>query len=177
MPGPGRDATGKFAKTLESAERDREAVRLRARGWTYQKIADHLGFGGHANAYRAVKRVLTSLPTEGADEARQLELERLDTLTQAALAVMERHHYYVSDGRVVYLGGKDDREPLRDDGPVLQAIDRLLRIGARRAALLGLDAPRQLHIQETAVGELDAAVRELADELAARAGGQGVPSE
>jgi hypothetical protein len=36
-----------------------------------------------------------------------------------------------------HLGG----ETLADDGPVLQAIDRLIRISERRAKLRGLDAP------------------------------------
>ena len=37
-------------------------------------------------------------------------------------------------------------KPLLDDAPVLRAVDTLLRIAARRARLLGLDAPAQLDI-------------------------------
>ena len=71
-----------------------------------------------------------------------MELERLDRLYEAAVGVLERHHVTVSQGRVVQLDG----EPLPDDGPVLQAIDRLLKLQERRARLLGLDAAQKLDV-------------------------------
>jgi len=43
----------------------------------------------------------------------------------------------VSNGQVVKMEG----QPLEDDGPVLSAIDTILKIESRRAKLLGLDAP------------------------------------
>ncbi|WP_188195602.1 hypothetical protein [Nonomuraea sp. SYSU D8015] len=39
-----------------------------------------------------------------------------------------------------------DGAPLVDDGPKLAAIDRLLKIQARRAALLGLDAEKKVSV-------------------------------
>jgi hypothetical protein len=90
---------------------------------------------------------------EPAEELRQLELMQLDELARAARAVLERKHLMVSHGKIVRLGQpfvNDDGnaevddgrgEPLKDDAPVLAAIDRLLKIQERRAKLLGLDIP------------------------------------
>lgn len=81
----------------------------------------------------------------------------------AAMEVLEREHVTVSNGRVVSL---DDGTPLPDDGPVLQAIDRLLRIQERRARLLGLDAPvkRDLTLTDERTARIEALAEELAEQ-------------
>ena len=71
----------------------------------------------------------------------------------------------VSQGRLIYLG--DDPQPLADDAPVLAAVDRLLKIQERRARLLGLDQPTKSTVTHAAA-DVDAAVAELARELALR---------
>jgi hypothetical protein len=87
----------------------------------------------------------------------------------------------VSNGRVVTLDG----QPLQDDGPILQAVDRLnhiedrkLRIQERRAKYLGLDAPKQVVISDDVI---DAEIRALAEELdraaAAETAGAATPAE
>ncbi|MGD9749729.1 MAG: hypothetical protein AB7W59_01920 [Acidimicrobiia bacterium] len=160
-----RDATGRFTRTLEGAERDREACRLRARRATYQQISDQLGYGGASNAQRAVRRTLAAIPRDAADELVALELDQLDMMTAAVLEVLEANHYVVSQGRLIYLG--DDPQPLADDAPVLAAVDRLLKIQERRARLLGLDQPTRSTVTHAAA-DVDAAVAELARELALR---------
>ena len=137
-----RGGDGKFTRSADTAERDAEAARLRTRGWDYPRIAEHLGFAGRSGAYAAVQRALKLTVEEPAAEVRAMELERLDRLYEAAVGVLERHHVTVSQGRVVQLDG----EPLPDDGPVLQAIDRLLKIQERRARLLGLDAAQKMDV-------------------------------
>jgi hypothetical protein len=127
---------GDFVATPETAERDAEAARLRGRGLGYQAIADQLGISV-STAHDAVKRALAAIRAEPAPEVRQLELERLDAMYASVLRVLERRHFTVNGGKVVYHG----EEPLEDDGPVLAAVDRLLKIQQRRAALLGLDEP------------------------------------
>jgi hypothetical protein len=161
----GRDSRGKFAKTLEGAERDREAVRLRSRGRTYVQISDELAYGGHQNARRAVKKVLSSIEQEGAEELVAVQLERLDFMYDAVLRVLETEHYTVSQGRLIYL--HEDAPPLADDSPVLAAVDRLLKIENQRAELLGLKAPSKSTVTHAAA-DVDAAVAELAAELAAQ---------
>jgi len=175
---PDRDHKGQFARTLGQAERDRNAVQLRSRGQTYQQISDELGYGNLSNARRAVKKALEGIIVEGRDEAIKLQLDELDMMQRAVIDVLEAKHYVVSDGRIVHLGDKDDpdRRELLDDGPVLQAVDRLLKIADRRAKLLGLDAPKRVEVSDT-TPDLDAAVRDLAAELALAAGDSPMPEE
>jgi hypothetical protein len=125
-----------------------------------------------------VKKILDGIIVEGRDEAIKIELDGLDMMTRAVIEVLEGQHYVVSDGRIVYVGekGDPDRRELLDDGPVLQAVDRLLKISDRRAKLLGLDAPKRVEVSDT-TPDLDAAVRDLAAELAAAGRGTQVPQE
>ena len=178
MTTPDRDHKGQFARTLGHAERDRKAVQLRSRGQAYQQISDELGYGNLSNARRAVKKTLDGIVVEGRDEAIKLQLDELDMMQRAVFEVLEAKHYVVSDGRIVYVGekGDPDRRELLDDGPVLQAVDRLLKIADRRAKLLGLDAPKRVEVSDT-TPDLDAAVRDLAAELAAAGRGTEVPQE
>jgi hypothetical protein len=137
-----RGGDGKFTRSLDTAERDAEAARMRSRGHTYQQIADQLGFSNKGTAYAAVHRAMAEVVAEPAAEAVQFELDRLDQMHQAALKVLEGHHVTVSNGKVVTL----DDVPLQDDGPVLAAIDRLVRISESRRKLLGLDSPVKTQI-------------------------------
>lgn len=139
--GQARGPNGKWLYTPESARRDAKAAELRARGWSYRRIADEMSVDVHT-AHTAVQRALRAIVQEPAEEVRTLELERLDLLYVAAVEVLERRHVTVSQGRIVYEGD----QPLADDVPVLQAIDRLLRIQERRAKLLGLDAATKTQV-------------------------------
>ncbi|WP_327333709.1 hypothetical protein [Streptomyces anulatus] len=153
------DGKGRFTRTLTTAEREAEAARLRSLGWTYQRIADHLGWANKGDAHHAVSKVLRDTVQEAGDELRALELTRLDRLEIAANEVLEREHVTVSNGRIVVLG----ESPLPDDAPVLAAIDRLLKIQERRARLLGLDAPTKQNISISP--ERAAALEQLVEEL------------
>lgn len=146
----GRDHRGKFARTINTAERDAEAARMRARGHTYRQIAIHLGVDVAA-AHEMVKRVLAETVAEAADDVRQIELERLDAvlitldeLRETVLGVLRRKHYAFSNGRLMYLG----EEPLEDDDVALRAAaqlagieDRRVKVSESRRKLLGLDIP------------------------------------
>lgn len=161
-PKPVQGADGKFIRTLQGAERDAEACRLKSRSLSYRQIAVQLGFSDHTNARRAVERALAATVVEPAAELRQIELMKLDALEQAALAVLERQHVTVSKGEVV----RHDGELLIDDGPVLQAIDRLVKIQDRRAKLVGLDAPQRLEV--ITIDAIDAEIARLTAELEQR---------
>lgn len=130
-----RDGNGRFTRTPATAEREAAAMRLRARGASYAAIADQLGYCDRSAARKAVQRGLNATVAEPAAELRDLELARLDDLHATAWKVMRAPHVLVSGGQVVEREG----EPLRDDMPVLRAIDTILRIMVRRARLLGLD--------------------------------------
>ena len=102
-------------RRINAKERALKAVELRKAGATYQAIADQLGFRSPQGAYDAVKRTLLRTAQAPSDELRVLEIERLDTMLLAIWAAVRAGNY--------------------------GAIDRAIRIAARRAALLGLDAP------------------------------------
>lgn len=138
--GQPRDGSGRYVRTLAGVERDAEAARQRARGRTLQQIADDLGYHDRAAVHRAVAKVLEETVAPARTEARKALLERLDEMAAEALAVLDRDHVTVSNGKVVRLAGR----PVPDDAPVLAAIDRLLKIEERRSKLLGLDEPTQV---------------------------------
>lgn len=137
--GQTRDSHGHFAASAATALRDVEALKLRLRGLSFRDIAARLDVSV-ATAYEAVNRALAAQREEPAEQVRALEVERLDAMYAKVMQVLEREHVTVSQGRVVYADG----EPVPDDAPVLAAVDRLLKIQARRAALLGLDMPTKV---------------------------------
>lgn len=154
-----RNGRGRYTRSPATAERDAEAARMRANGSTYDQIATALGFSTRTNARRAIQRALAATVREPADELRQLELVRLDALWVEATKVMTAEHLTVNHGKVVEVDGV----PLKDDGPVLSAIDRLLKIMERRAKLVGLDAPAK--VQVMSLDAIDAEIEQLSAEL------------
>ncbi|MFE4671105.1 hypothetical protein [Streptomyces sp. NPDC056723] len=105
------------------------------------------------------------------DEWRAMELARLDAslerlkgLEDAARRVLQREHITVNNGRIITLDGS----PLPDDGPVLAAIDRLIKVedarqrnSESRRKLLGLDAPAKFDAQVTEVTQQDLELQEM----------------
>lgn len=137
-----RDGRGRYARGLDTAERDAQAARLRTRGYTYRAIATELGIDVHT-AHDAVQRVLQATVEEPAADLRRVELERLDMLVRKATDVLDAFHHVVSNrGDVVEYNG----QPLEDDGPVLAAINTLIRVSESRRKLLGLDAETKVNI-------------------------------
>ena len=107
---------------MATVARQVEAMTLRASGMGYAEIATQLGFAGRSGAFAAVQRGLRQTVAESAALLRELELARLDQL-QASLwpdAV-----------------GEGDDPP--DLAKRCKAITVILKIMARRAALMGLD--------------------------------------
>jgi hypothetical protein len=99
------------------------------------------------------------------------ELVRLNELEERAKQVLDRHHITVNNGRVIAVDG----EPLQDDGPVLAAIDRLIKIedarrknNAEQRKLLGLDAPTKVDAQVTEVTQQDIELAALVREAQAK---------
>ncbi|WP_327088546.1 hypothetical protein OIE66_40560 [Nonomuraea sp. NBC_01738] len=145
-----RGGDGRYDRDPDVALRDARACEMRARNMPYSEIAAELGIS-KSQAWEGVQRALADTVREPADDVRRLELLRLDELARAAREVMGATHYVVSQGKVVRLtrGGA----PLEDDGPVLAAIDRLLKIQERRARLLGLDSPQRVSIEAQQLGD------------------------
>lgn len=132
------------AQAAQIAERRTKAIEMRARREPWQRIADALGYGSADHACQDVGRAIEQrnrAQTEAVDALREIELEHLDELSRTVWAVLEREHVTVSHGKVIVI--KDEagvEHRLRDDGPTLAAVDRLVKIAERRARLLGLDS-------------------------------------
>lgn len=116
---------------LLAKEREGQALELRKRGFSYDRIGEALGIS-RAGAYECVRRALEALRVdsqEKAEEVRELELSRLDRMLEIAQAAA--------------------------DAGELSAIDRVLRIQERRSKYLGLDAPTRTETSATVAAAVD----------------------
>lgn len=181
-----RGGNGRFTRSIETAQRDFAAAELRVKGRSLQAIADELGFASKGHAHDAITRAFAALPTAEAEAAKALDLERIDRLIEQAWAVMETAHIAYSNGQVVRhrtgenekdedgLDRLDDKgrtipayEDVRDDGPVLAAIDRIRALLERRAKIIGYDAPARSRIEVITPDLIEQRIAELEAELAA----------
>jgi hypothetical protein len=115
---------------LAAYEKQLKALELRRRGHTYEDIARALGYANPMGAWHAVKAALKKGFVEAAKEFKQLELEKLDDIERRLWPLIRRRQ-----------GGRP--------APDFKALDRFLAISRRRAALLGLDAPREPRVRQT----------------------------
>lgn len=146
---------------MRNTARDAEALGLRARGYTFVRIATEMGFAGESGARAAVERALARGVRDATEAAKDLLIADLNAAKQAVWAVLEANHLMVSDGRVVRL----DDTPLPDDGPVLAAVDRLVKINRELAKIYGAYAPVRHEVRT--IGEIDARLLDLAEQVAA----------
>jgi hypothetical protein len=130
---------------LQAREHEEKALELRKKGWSYNEIGAQLGISRVA-AFQSVMRVLAAYEDdikEQVPRVRQLELQRLDSM-------LTKLQPRINQG--------DDR-----------AINSALKIGERRAKLMGLDAPVEVshtgEIQLVPDEQLDAEIRQLASML------------
>ena len=114
-----RSAHGKYVRTPETARRDAQAAGLRAEGWTFEAIANELGYSDKSTCRQAIRRALREIVQGPAEQLLTLPLERLETLYEAAIDVLEADHVVVSHGRIIT---GEDGQPLKDNGPKLAAI-------------------------------------------------------
>lgn len=157
------------------AERRAQILRLRIAAVPVPQIAERYGIS-EATVRSDISRALATRSKElisAADELRALELEKLEAMERAAWAVVHRQHPHVTPSGVI-VRHPETGEILTDAGPVLSAIDRLLKIQERRAKLLGLDSVTKTEVAVTTPPEdVDAEIARLFAELVA--GHQGPP--
>lgn len=129
---------------MTGSERDLEALRLRATGWSLEDIASRLGWSRPAQAVSGIKRAISSLARFTGTEQRLVELEKLDQIEAELWKVMGRTHWaFTNRGDLVMT---PDGEYMKDDRIILEAADRLMKVAERRAKLAGLDAPARAEI-------------------------------
>lgn len=122
--------------TSEAEERQARALELRMAGATYDAIAKAVRYASRSGAYKAVQAALREGRLDDADVAVETELARLDAMLTGLWPKARR-------------------------GDV-QAVDRVLRIGERRSALLSIASRASTDQQEVD------AVDDLASRRAAR---------
>jgi len=129
-----------FIRTEDQVHLDTEALRLRSKGLTYQKVADLIGTSKQT-AYNRVQRALAAIPKEAVEEYRKLENERLDELLEFVL--------------------KKAHDP--ENKAAMFAVDRALAIFERKGKLNGTDAP--VKTVNITVDALDMEIIKLSAEL------------
>jgi hypothetical protein len=147
--------------TRKGRDRDLEAARLKALGWTIESIGVHLGLGSDPRRVAAaIKRALGHMFRFATDEHRAMELQSYDELEAVLWVELRRHHMLVDRGTVVV--GRDGNV-LNDDRFTLETVDRIMRIKERRARLLGLDAPHRSEV--ITVDTIDSEIARLEAEM------------
>jgi hypothetical protein len=124
---------------IQTLKRDSRVYELRIQGLTFDAIANEVGFSGPSGAWQAYQRIRHEVIFESIDDARQLELMRLDDLQ---VAVWDRA-----------INGE------------LPAAHCVLKIMDRRAKLLGLDKPEKIEVNKWDFNaeDLDAEVQRIVD--------------
>lgn len=147
--------------TRAGRDRDAEAARLKAMGWTLEEICVHLELGTDVRrAAAAIKRALGTMFRFATDEHRAMELQSYDELEATLWAELRKRHLLVDRGAVVLdLAGA----AMSDDRFTLETVDRIMKIKERRARLLGLDAPHRL--ETITVDTIDSEIARLEAEL------------
>lgn len=155
------------AQLAAVAARRTKLIDFRRKKIPYAAFYEELGYASADAARRDFNRALEeAIAAQHAsiEVYREEQLGELDYLAEEAHKILRARHYVVTQsGKLV-----DDPEtgqPLLDDGPVLAAIDRLVKILDRVAKLRGLDAPQKLEVMT--IDAIDAAISELNAQLAA----------
>jgi len=123
---PPRDGQGKFMISPESLERDAQAARLRASGWSATRVSNHLGYGSRQNVDRAVRRAMDRIIVPAIEEARKL---MLDSIAEQAETLLEIQQAAIADGDLTVW---------------LRSVDQFGKLDDRKARLLGLFAPDKI---------------------------------
>lgn len=156
------------AKQDEVAERRERVMGRRAIGVPPAVIARELGIS-EQTVYDDVHRTLKARReaiSRDRDLLVVLEAEELDAVRRRAWEIANADHLHVAaSGRVSV--HPETGEPLRDFGPVIQALGIVLRTQVRRAPLLGLDAAQKLDVRAEVVtlDAIDTAINDLRAQL------------
>lgn len=119
-----------------------QVIELKDEGLTFEQIGQRIG-RHKSQAQRIFHRAMKNIPVSAMEEYRANQLARLALARESVMDVLGASHLIVSQGRVVELrhtreDGSSVSVPLKDHGPVLAAVDRLLKIDEQEAKLLNL---------------------------------------
>jgi hypothetical protein len=160
-----REGRPAMSRTVEDRECDYKALDMKRRGFNLRQIATECGWSSPQSAANAITRALKELTQVDADEVVRLMRERLDEYCRQAWRVLSRPHFVTTPAGVV-ARHPETNAPLVDDGPVLQALDRLLRYDVEERKMLGVDAPTKTRVEVITESDVDAAIRALVEKHA-----------
>lgn len=116
-------------------QRKASALDLLAQGQTYEQIAHALGYRSKASAYNLVRQALdehVKQNVEAVQEVRGRELLQLQALEQKLLPTVLTADLTTTNGRDLF--------------PILETVDRIVKIKERRAKMLGLDDQADMQV-------------------------------
>jgi hypothetical protein len=141
---------------IEHLNKIKQAAHLKVVvGLTWDEVAKATGFSSDKTAQQAVDRYVKRLARETNKELESMVQQadmRYDALRKRAQAVLIADHPLVQNGIVVK--GSDGR-PIKDAGPVLAAIQTILRIETGWNDLHGIIAGKKLEIALSARGDVE----------------------
>jgi hypothetical protein len=163
MPKP-NGKPGKLGTGSVRTDNAARAFGMSLKGMSNAAIGAEFGVSGEAirlllNEYRS------HLVTPLAEEARNVELAKLDRAEAVAWRILEDNHVAFQHGKVVTLDGK----PIQDVEPVFKAIATILKISERRSKYMGLDAPTKTETITTQAPSIDDHVMRLVEQVNANA--------
>ena len=138
---------------------------LHLAGWSQEHIGARFNIT-QGRVSQILKQIRESIPEATREELITTEVERLDYALGKTVEVLERPHVVVTpSGRVAheiveYARDEDGNilldkhgnfipkkvRKVMDDGPILQAVDRLVLIGKERRKIFGLDAATRTEV-------------------------------
>ncbi|MDF1565280.1 MAG: hypothetical protein P1V51_19745 [Deltaproteobacteria bacterium] len=102
-------------RTVAAAHKRRKALELKKAGYTYEIIAQQVGYADRGAAHKAVQTALREITREPAEELLELQLQRLDDMRASVWARARK-----GDTKAIYA---------------------VVKIDEREAKLIGLNAP------------------------------------
>lgn len=164
---------------IAQAEQDAAALELRKQYFTFEQIAERLGFYDRSGARKAVARAMDLLTDVPAGELRELETERLIEQARQIAAIAGASHPVLYKGKVVYVKDEAGNEVMLEDaGVVLAAHDRLVKISESIRKLNGWDAAQKFAVGGDPDGvPVDLTIGGILAKLAEARGETVVPTE
>lgn len=158
---------GKLGNPAQRAENAAKAFAMSLKGMTNGAIGAELGVSREAIRL-LLKEYKDSLVTPLAEQARNVELVKLDGIEAIAWKLLEDNHVTVQHGKAVMLRDPETgaERTIKDTDPVFKAIASILKISERRAKYLGLDIPvKTEHVVTTQASFIDDNVARLVEEM------------
>ncbi len=138
-PGAKRENPLKTAKRLEEAAKRKKAawaaIELKSQGLSLEAIAQQIGYANKSSVSRLIEQEMAATPVENVETLRRVEDRHLDWMRRKLIGI-----------------AKDDDESAHDR---INAIRALTTVAARRAKILGLDAPLKTELTGKNGGPLE----------------------